>query len=147
MPKIYVGGSLSNPEIIRITKVLTTADHEVFSSWFTPGPEADEHWRDYEKELGYSYREALRRPAAQNIFHFDKRWIDWSDVFVMVMPCGKSAHLELGYAVGTGKETIVYMPEEPERYDVMLAFADAIVYGDEELVQAANGEPGEWEIP
>lgn len=146
MRKVYIGGSLANPEIIRITKVVQEAGHDPFSSWFTPGPEADEHWRDYEKALGYSYREALRRPAAQNIFHFDKRHIDASDIFVMVMPCGKSAHLELGYAVGQGLKTIVYMPEEPERFDVMMAFADSIVYGDEELIKALADERGEWDI-
>jgi hypothetical protein len=64
----------------------------------------------------------------------------------MVMPCGKSAHLELGYAAGTGKRTIVYMPEEPERYDVMLAFADDIVYGDDELVKSLAGQDGDWVI-
>jgi hypothetical protein len=143
--KVYIGGSLSNPEIIRITKLIQE-EYDAFSSWVTPGPDADEHWRDYEKELGYSYREALRRPAAQNIFEFDKKHIDAADVFVMVMPCGKSAHLELGYAAGTGKRTIVYMPEEPERYDVMLAFADDIVYGDDELVKSLAGQDGDWVI-
>ena len=57
----------------------------------------------------------------------------------MVLPCGKSAHLELGYAVGKGKRTVIFMPEEPERWDVMYNFADQIVYGDKELVALLNG--------
>ena len=39
-----------------------------------------------------------------------------ADTFVMVLPCGKSAHLELGWAVGRGKRTAILMedPIEPE---------------------------------
>ena len=29
----------------------------------------------------------------------------WDDTFVLVLPCGRSAHLELGWAVGQGKRT------------------------------------------
>jgi hypothetical protein len=34
---------------------------------------------------------------------------------VLVMPCGRSAHLELGYAVGAGKKSIILLSDgEPE---------------------------------
>ena len=144
--KIYIGGALANPDVVRLTKMLLDEKYDTFSEWFTPGPDADVLWRDYELALGYDYREALNRPAAQQIFSFDKRHIDASDVFVMLMPCGKSAHLELGYAVGTGKRTIIYMPEQPDRWDVMVTAADAIVYTDDELLLALEGEEGPWTI-
>lgn len=143
---IYVGGALANPEIVRITKLLMDNGFDAFSEWYTPGKDADVLWRDYELSLGFDYREALNRPAAQQVFNFDKRNIDASDTFVMVMPCGKSAHLELGYAVGTGKRTLVYMPEQPDRWDVMLAAVDCIVYGDSELLDALLGHEGKWAI-
>lgn len=133
--KIYIGGALANPEIVRLTKVLLSEGHDAFSEWYTPGPEADVLWRDYELSLGYDYREALKRPAAQNVFQFDKKHIDESDIFVMVLPCGKSAHLELGYALGRGKKGIIYMPEQPDRWDVMYGFAHRIVYNDTELLE------------
>ena len=39
-----------------------------------------------------------------------------ADTFVLVLPCGKSAHLELGWAVGAGKRTAILLedPVEPE---------------------------------
>lgn len=37
------------------------------------------------------------------------------DLCVLVLPCGRSAHLELGYAVGAGKVTIVLIPDAQER--------------------------------
>lgn len=133
--QVYIGGALANAEIVRITALLQKVPGVVpFSEWYTPGAEADVKWRDYELALGHDYRTALRRPAAQNTFAFDKRHIDASEVFVMVLPCGKSAHMELGYAIGKGKKGIIYMPSEPDRWDVMYGFADAVVMTDDELI-------------
>lgn len=134
--RVYIGGALANPDIVRLTKVLLDAGFAAFSEWYTPGKEADVLWRDYELALGFDYRQALQRPSAKNTFNFDKRHIDESDVFVMLLPCGKSAHLELGYAIGTGKRGLIYMPEQPDRWDVMYGFAEAVVYTDKELLEA-----------
>lgn len=138
-PKVYIGGALANPEIVRLTRALLDAGYDAFSEWYTPGKEADVLWRDYELALGYTYREALQRPSAKNTFSFDKRHIDGSDIFVMVLPCGKSAHLELGYAIGRGMPGIIYMPNEPERWDVMYGFATRVVHTIEELLETMNG--------
>lgn len=138
-PKVYIGGALANPEIVRLTRALLDAGYDAFSEWYTPGKEADVLWRDYELALGFDYRTALQRPSAQNTFNFDRRNIEDSDVFVMLLPCGKSAHLELGYAAGRGIDTVIYMPEQPERWDVMYNFAGAIVYNDDELLKALKG--------
>lgn len=134
--KIYLAGGLVNPEIVVCTKLLQEAGHIPFSEWYTPGPEADVRWRDYELSIGFSYREALKRPSAQNTFNFDKRHIDDSDVMLMILPCGKSAHLELGYMIGTGKPAHILMPEEPERWDVMYNFATAVHYNIQEFIDA-----------
>lgn len=135
---VYIGGALANPEIVRITALLKDNSISAFSEWYTPGAEADVKWRDYEIALGYDYRTALKRPAAVNTFTFDKRHIDECDTFLMVLPCGKSAHMELGYAIGKGKRGIIYMPNEPERWDVMYGFADRIVMTDKELLEALH---------
>lgn len=134
--KIYLAGGLVNPQIVEITKLLQEAGHTPFSEWYTPGPEADVRWRDYELSIGFSYREALKRPSAQNTFNFDKKHIDDSDVMLMILPCGKSAHMELGYMIGTGKPAHILMPEEPERWDVMYNFATAVHYNLQEFLDA-----------
>lgn len=39
----------------------------------------------------------------------------WADVCVLVMPCGRSAHLEAGWFVGAGKPTLILLENgEPE---------------------------------
>lgn len=132
--KIYIAGSLANPEIVKVTIALQEAGHIPFSEWYTPGPEADVLWRDYEQSIGFSYREALKRPSAVNTFQFDKRNIDDSDMMLMVLPCGKSAHLELGYIIGQGKPGHILMTSEPEKWDVMYQFATGIHYNLQEFL-------------
>jgi hypothetical protein len=38
---------------------------------------------------------------------------------------GKSAHLELGYSIGMGKEAHILFDEEPDRFDLMYNFIPA----------------------
>lgn len=42
--------------------------------------------------------------------------MQWADTFVLVLPCGRSAHLELGWAAGHGKRTAILLngDHEPE---------------------------------
>jgi hypothetical protein len=139
---IYVIGSLRNLEIPKIAIQLRAIDYEVFDDWYSPGPEADDYWRDYEKGRGSSYRMALKGYAAQHIFEFDKTHLDRSDIVVMVMPSGRSGHLELGYAIGKGKEGYILFDHEPERFDVMHCFADEIFFNLKELIQHLKDKHG-----
>jgi nucleoside 2-deoxyribosyltransferase len=52
-----------------------------------------------------------------------------------VMPAGKSGHIELGYAVGQGKPGYILLEKEPERWDLMYAFATKIFYHIELLTE------------
>lgn len=134
MSKIYVIGSLRNPAIPQVAEMLRGLGHEVFDDWYAAGPEADDYWQKYERAKGSSFAEALAGFAAQHVFAFDKKHLDACDIAVMVMPAGKSAHLELGYCKGLGKQTVIFMDKEPERFDVMYNFADKVCTSDEELI-------------
>lgn len=129
-PKIFIGGSLRNPNIpiisSEIRKILPGT--VVFDDWFSGGPEADDCWRTYEKDRGHDLAQAVKGPAAQNIFQYDRRHILESDAYVLVLPAGRSGHLELGFAVGSGLRGFILMDEEPDRYDVMYAFAEDVFY-------------------
>ena len=119
--KIYIIGALKNAEITSIAAELRPK-YDVFDQWITPGPDADQYLFEYSKKRGWNYKEALTCDAARNNFDFDKRHIDSSDIVVMVMPAGKSAHLELGYSIGMGKEAHILFDKEPERFDLMYNF-------------------------
>ena len=120
---VYLIGSLRNPEVPKIATILRDKGIEVFDDWHAGGEKADEEWMRYERDRGHTYQQALKGHAARHTFEYDKQHLDRADVGVMVMPAGKSAHLELGYLRGQGKPAYIYMPEEPERWDVMALFA------------------------
>lgn len=132
---IYLIGSLRNPAIPSIADQLRFTGHEVFDDWHAAGPEADDYWRDYEIQRGHSFIQALDGYAAGHVFEFDKYHLNRADVAVLVLPAGKSGHLELGYAIGLGKPGYILLDNNPERYDVMYRFATKVVPSIEELIQ------------
>lgn len=62
------------------------------------------------------YLRMIEHPRAIEGFNADFAAMQRADTFIMVLPCGKSAHLELGWAVGAGKRTAILLenPIEPE---------------------------------
>lgn len=134
---IYIIGSLRQGDKIRqVAKELRNNGHDIFDDWLSAGPDADDYLRDHFVARDMKFREALASPAAQNIFEFDKKHILQADTVVLVMPAGKSAFLELGWALGKGKKGYILFPDgDPERLDIMMKFADDIFYSVEELVE------------
>lgn len=132
---IYIIGSLRNPAIPEFANELQAQGFEAFADWFSPGPAADDYWRDYSKVRGLSYEQALQSRGAKNIFEFDKANLDRCDAAVLVTPGGKSAHLELGYTIGRGKPGFILFDGEPERYDVMVQFATGVFFSKEKLFE------------
>lgn len=67
-------------------------------------------------ESAEEYLRMVEHPRAIEGFAADFAAMQRADTFVLVLPCGKSAHLELGWAVGAGKRTIILLedPVEPE---------------------------------
>ena len=125
---VYLIGSLRNPEIPVIAKALRAFDLDVFDDWYAAGPEADDYWQAYEQNRGHDFATALEGYAAGHVFEYDKAHLDRCDVAVLVMPAGKSGHLEFGYMIGQGKPGYILLPKEPERFDVMYRFAAGGVY-------------------
>lgn len=141
MKSIYVIGSLRNPEIPGFANGIERAVKiEAFADWFSPGPKADDFWRKYAKERGLSYIEALKQSAATHVFEFDKFHLDRCDAAVMLMPAGKSGHLELGYTLGKGKPGYIVFDGEPSRWDVMVQFATKCFFNKEEFFEYLKKE-------
>lgn len=135
MKTIYIIGALRNPKVPEFANALEAEGFEAFADWFSPGPDADDFLRDYSHARGRSYKQALASYAAQHVFHFDKLHIDRADAAIMIMPAGKSGHLELGYCIGQGKPGYILFDAEPERFDVMHLFATEIFFDQNDLFQ------------
>ena len=114
------------------------AGHSVFDDWQAAGPEADDYWQKYEKARGRTYKEALQGAAAKNVFEFDKKNLLYAAVVVMVLPAGRSAHLELGWAIGQRRKGYILLDPSVDRWDVMYQFADGVFSTVDELVEELN---------
>lgn len=123
--KLYLIGSLRNPQIPAISRELRTAGYQVFDDWYAAGPTADDNWRDYEKHRGRTFAEALQGRAATHVFEFDQEHLVDAQAVVLVLPAGKSGHLELGWALGRGTPGYILL-DSPDRWDVMYRFATGV---------------------
>lgn len=133
---IYVIGSLKHDRAANVANQLREESFNVFDDWHAQGTDADHHWARYEKRKGHNYREALAGKAAEHAFSFDYNHLLLCKAAVLVYPCGKSAHLELGWVLGKGKPGFILLDGEPDQFELMVKFATAICYDVEELVAA-----------
>ena len=137
-PLVYLIGSLRNPEVTKIANSIRELGLDVFDDWMAAGPEADDYWQKYETGRGHSYRQALAGRAATHVFGFDKHYLDLATAGVLVLPAGKSGHLELGYLIGQGKPGYILLEKPPERFDVMYKFATDIFDKVEDLCKTLS---------
>lgn len=127
--KIYVATSWRNEFQPLVVAELREDGHQVYDfrhpepgnegfSWSAIHPE----WQEWTVP---QYLSALDHPIAEGGFLIDMNALRDADMCVMVMPCGMSASLEMGYAVGAGKLTAVYVPGMREP-DLMVKMADFV---------------------
>lgn len=140
----YLIGSLRNPYIPKLEASIRKSCPSVvpFADWYSAGERADDAFKEYHQGRGLSYRDAINGYAGRHIFEFDKSHLDRCDGAVLVMPSGKSCHLEAGYMVGRGKPVFALYPDgEPEdRYELMMQFLTEIFYSEGELLEYFNRE-------
>ena len=125
--KIYVASSWKNNLQPEIVLALRKLGHEVYD-FRRPGlsgdgfswSKIDEDWRNWSLE---EYIKSLDHPQAVTGFNSDFEAMQWADVFVLVMPCGRSAHLEAGWAVGQGKPTCILLSDQPFEPELMYKLA------------------------
>lgn len=116
--KIYVASSWRNSRQEDVVRDLRDAGHEVYD--FKNPSETDKgfSWSDIDPDwknwTNAQYRRALEHPVAVKGFANDFNAMQWADACVMVMPCGRSAHVEAGWMQGAGKPTIVLQEKEAE---------------------------------
>jgi len=131
---IYIIGSLRNPAIPEVAQSLRDVGWDVFDDWYAAGPEADDYWQRYEKSRGRSYAEALDGFAANHVARYDQSHLDRCSAGLLVLPAGRSGHLELGYLLGQGKPGYILLAGEPDRFDVMYRLASRVFTTNEEML-------------
>lgn len=136
--RIYVASSWRNTLQPEVVAALRADRHEVYDfkgpgdGWGLGGEgaggfswsEIDPEWKEWVKDVP-SYLKALDHPRAVEGFTRDMNALRRSDVCVMVMPCGPSASMEMGWACGAGRKVIVYIPSMREP-DLMVKMANYV---------------------
>lgn len=79
--------------------------------------------------------EVLTHRIARQGFMLDMNALREADATVLVLPCGRSAHLELGYAVGRGQKTIVLLDDPMSEPELMYLMCSAICTTIGEVVE------------
>lgn len=143
-PKVlYLIGSLRNDKIPELAKRLRKElpDVEIFDDWYAAGPEADDCWKDYETARERDYISALSGHAARHVFEFDKHHLDRCTHALLVLPAGKSGHMEITYAKygAKAKAGILLDLDDDPRWDVMHKFIDDVFSKESEVVEWLRG--------
>lgn len=129
--KIYVASSWRNSKQAVVVAALRAEGHEVYDfrnpvpgndgfSWKSCAP--DEALKDPRRFRD----EVLTHPIARQGFTYDMDALRAADATVLVLPCGRSAHLELGWASGAGKRTIVLLDDPMSEPELMYLMNTAI---------------------
>lgn len=105
MAKIYVASSWRNPFQQEVVNILRDLGHEVYDFKNPPHGNGGFQWSDIDPDwqnwTTKQYQEALNHPIAQKGFDSDFNGMQWADVCVMVLPCGRSANTEAAFVKGT----------------------------------------------
>ena len=129
--KVYVASSWRNRTQPLVVETLRAWGHEVYD-FRHPSPdnhgfrwlEIDQCWEAWQP---LEFIRALSHPIAKAGFAEDMSALRAADAVVLLMPCGKSSHLELGWAAGAGKPTAILLdgPCEPELMYKLAGFITA----------------------
>ena len=141
MARIYVASSWRNKQYPEILKALLDEGHTVYD-FRNPAngiegfhwSEIDPEWKSWSPE---EYRNnLLRHPIAARGFMSDKRAMEWADTCVLVLPCGRSAHLEAGWFCGAGKRCLILLSGNDFEPELMNLLATDICVNIEEVIIA-----------
>lgn len=138
--RIYLASSWRNEQQQHAVEMLRNWGHEVYDFKNPPNGIKGFAWSDIDPDWqhwsAYTYRHLLTtHPIAARGYLNDLRAMEWADTCVLLLPCGRSAHLEAGWFAGRGKRLIIWTRdgEEPE---LMALMANHICTDEREVLQA-----------
>ena len=143
--RVYVASSWRNEARQQlVVETLRAHSHDVYD-FRNPAPgNTGFSWRSCvteEEQLRDPRRfrdEVLTSDTAQQGFRLDMEALRYADATVLVLPCGRSAHLELGYAVGAGQGTIVLLDDPMSEPELMVLMCGRVCTTVDEVVVALS---------
>jgi hypothetical protein len=142
--KVYVASSWRNELQRPVVMALREAGHEVYDFREPVPGNHGFHWREidpnWERWDPFQMRDALNHPMAIEGHRYDLEALGWCEACVLVLPSGRSSHLEFGLAVGWEKITIVLLSDgDPE---LAYKISDYLALSVEDVVSFLKRESG-----
>ena len=132
--KVYVASSWQNDVYPKVVETLRQAGHDVYDFRRQGGSDSNPSEMTSDRLLDF-----LDEPKIRSIFRNDMDALIASDAVVCVLPCGRSAHLELGYGIGAGKRTVLLW-HDGDAPDIMHKAVDSIVFKVADIAGALTGD-------
>ena len=96
----------------------------------------DRYYPDWQDWSSSRFIDSLNDPVLLPFFKRDRDAIDRADGLVLLLPSGRSAHLEAGYAAGQGKPTFIYLLDYDDEPELMYGLVTAVCDNSDDLSQA-----------
>ena len=124
---IYVASSWRNEYQPTVVRLLRGTELKVYDFKDDDGFHWSEIDPEYENWTFNEYNKALYEPPAIRGFGRDWQAMQEASCCVLVLPCGRSAHLEAGWFIGKGKPTAIFIPNGAfDTPELMYKMADYI---------------------
>lgn len=145
--KIYVASSWRNDKQPVVVDTLKNAGFEVYDFKNPSDGDNGFHWSEIDPDWeGWDTttfcHHLLTHPLARAGFRKDMDALIDCDAVVLVLPCGRSAHLELGWALGQGKPGLIWQGRtEPMEPELMYKMGTVCIDLDEVCEELKRSEP------
>ena len=133
--KIYLASSWRNEHIDTVRDALRVSGHDVYDfrenegfNWTDVQPD----WNGIDPVPVDEFVTMLDHQRSQAAHERDVSHLLLADICVLILPCNKSAHTELGMAIMRGKFTVVYTPG-PLQPELMYASCNHVTDSIEQL--------------
>ena len=118
--KLYIASSWRNSFQQEAVRFMRLEGHEVYDFKNPRAGDHGFHWSEIDPQWktwnAQQFVKALEHPIATHGFKSDFDAMQNADGCLLVLPCGRSAHIEAGYFVGANKPLVILTldGEEPE---------------------------------
>lgn len=143
---LYIASSWRNKEYENTVEFFRNAGHMVWN-WRNPPTgtpafkwqEIDPLYKHGDLVSTDAYRNMIIQPRAEEGFMADYTGMKWCDTGILLLPAGRSAHIEAGWLRGFGKPVYVIRPDTEEP-DLMHKLCNAICKNVAEVCMAFDAE-------
>ena len=150
MARIYISSSWNNQQQPLLVEKLRLRGHKVYDFRHPEGRNDRNVWESVSNRLGVKleYSNGNLTPEVFGRMHLDKESLsrfkehfaamEDADTCILLLPCGRSSHVEAGFMDGHGKRVFVYDTSKEVIPELMYLTFDDYFFEEEELLRAVD---------